>query len=350
MFRFAPPIRSAACLGLLSFLASCAPPAGESTVGVEAGDGVPNVVPVDGREVVLLAKDLRAGFDLAQSQILQSAVALEAGYVINVEDALGVPYTQVRQFREAIERDPEVILLDPVDATLLDPVLDEALQAGVQVISLCETIQPPRCLVAVFCEESQIGTTAGQLIVEALRRKAEEEGEAEVRGRVVEIRGLDDDVRGEARHRGFTEALKQESGIVLVHDAPGDGAVEPTEAALADAYRLQHQFDVIYAHDDLMGSVAGGAAVDQGVREHTFIVGTNGFGGGDRGQDLMRRGEIDATIFHPIPADFAWRLLKKMREEPDFRPKPIYKLLPGPITHWNLQKVQRGGLPPYPAF
>lgn len=337
-------------LALAATLTSCDPQSGGMIPEGGAGELLVRPGMSDETEVVLLARDLRVAFDLAQSQVLQTLVSREPGYALVVEDAQGEVAVQSKQFRAAITRAPRVIFLDALDAALLDPILSEATREGVTVISLNEQVVPPRCASAVYCPEAEVGRIAGRMIVEALDRKAGEEGAAEATGRLVEIRGVEGDPRCEARHQGMMEELAKRPGIVLVHDAPGGWVRESCEAVLADAYRLQHEFDVVYAHDDSMAAFAGQAAVDQGVRVDTFILGTNGFGGADGGQDLMRRGDIDATIFHPIPADFAWRIVKKWTDDPSFQAKPKYQLQPAPITHWNLDKVRQGGLPPYPSL
>lgn len=344
-FFYRIPLLALACL-----LAACDPPQGEGLAEGAAGEFLIRPGEDGRKEIVLLVRDLLIPFDLAQSHILQTLGSREAGYEITVEDAAGSVVTQAKQLQAAILRRPEAILLDPIADLPLDPILVEALAANVRVISLRETLTPPRCFTSVFCPEAEVGKIAGQMVIEALERKAQEDGHSETTGRVVEIRGSEEDPGSQARHQGFVEALSKQNGIIVVHDAPGGWTRDSTKAVLADAYRLQHQFDVVYAHDDTMAWGASELAADQERREDTFILGTNGYGGPDAGQDLMRRGDIDATIFHPIPADLAWSLVLKLKDDPGFSPKPEYRLKAAPITHANLSKVRNGGLPPYPKL
>lgn len=343
--HLSPPLLALACL-----LTACEPPQGEDLPQGAAGEILLKPDMGDRKEIVFLARNLKIPFDLAQSHVLQTLVSREPGFGITVADAAGSISTQFQQFREAVLRHPEMILIDPILDAPLDPVLAEALTANVRVISLSETITHPRCLTSVFCPEKEIGKLAGKIIVEALERKAEEDGATETTGRVVEIRGSEMDPASSARHEGFIEALSQAPGVVVVHDAPGGWTRDSTKAVLADAYRLQHQFDVVYAHDDTMAWAAGELAVAQECREYTFILGTNGFGGPEAGQDLMRRGDIDATIFHPLPVDLAWSIILKLQENPEFSPKPEYRLKAAPITHKNLSTIRRGGIPAYPKL
>lgn len=316
--------------------------------------GPEQTVVEDVRKIVLLSAGTDLGFENAQRSLLAGMMATKAHYQLQAENAQGKLDAQLAQFNAALESKPFAILLDALDAgprkAELAAAVAKATSAGVLIIGLNETSLELDCTSVILADQRKLGKMAGELVVKALQQRSQEAGLPQVTGRVVEIRGLDHDLRCQLRHEGFAEALKVEPGVILVHDAPGnwtqDGGAERTR----DAIRLQQTFDVIYAHNDLMALGAAKTMVQQERRDDMMIIGTDGFGGPDGGMTLVGDGEIDATIYQPFRVDFAWQLLQKKASEPSFQLKSRYELSPKVILPKDVDDIRRNGLPAYPAL
>jgi len=132
---------------------------------------------------------------------------------------------------------------------------------------------------------------------------------------------------------------------VLVHDAPGNW--NDVEAALRtqEASRLQMPFQIIFAHNDLMAKGAIKVAKESGVRDSLLIMGVDGAPGTQGGMEMVRRGDLEATVYRPPLVDVAWTLLQQWLDNRDFawpekvQPKPFV------MTMEDASKFTGKGLP-----
>ncbi|MEZ5384006.1 MAG: substrate-binding domain-containing protein [Prosthecobacter sp.] len=300
--------------------------------------------------IVLLLKDTRIPLQQFQRDGLAMLVGRQKGCELVVHDAVGSSTQQVEQFRSAVAAKPSAIIVSPIDPPALAALIIEAKTAGISVIGLDKRMLNEGCTSNVFSDQRRVGRMAAETVLEALKRKAEEEGAAETTGRVVQIRGAEDSFPTNELSEGFLDALKKESGVILVHDAPADWKPENASARTTEAFRLQRQFDVIFAHNDALAMGAAKAAIEAGERENIFIIGTDGLTGTKRGMELVRMGDIDATIVQPALVDFALQIVLKIRDEKDFKPQPAYEIEPFAVVPKNVEQALRVGTYKFPGL
>lgn len=300
--------------------------------------------------IVLLLQDTRIPLQQFQRDGLAMLVGRQKGCELTVQDAAGNAGQQADQFRAAIATKPSAILVSPIDPPALAALIIEAKTAGISVIGLDKRMLGEGCTSIVFSDQRRVGRLAAETVLEALKRKSEEDGATETNGRVVQIRGLEDSFPTNELAAGFADELKKESGVILVHDAPAEWKPENATARTAEAFRLQKQFDVIFAHNDALAMGAARAAIEAGERENIFIVGADGLTGTKRGMELVRMGEIDATIVQPALVDFALQIILKLRDEPDFKPQPAYEIEPFAVVPKNVEQALRTGTYQFPGL
>jgi ABC-type sugar transport system substrate-binding protein len=277
-------------------------------------------------------------------------VGRQAGYKLTIHDAAGDGSKQIEQFRQAIAAKPVAIMVSPVDPAALAAVIVEASTAGIPVIGLDKRMLNEGCASIAYSEQRQVGRLAGQTVIEALKRKAAEEGTPEVTGRVLQLRGAEGDHASSEIAAGFSEALQASPGIIIVHDSPAEWNAEKATLRTNEAFRLQKNFDVIYAHNDAIAMGAAKAAEAAGQRENILIVGTDGLAGQKRGIELVRGGELDATIVQPALVDLALQIILKLRSDKTFKPKPSYDVQPVAIVPKNADETFRSGTYKLPAL
>lgn len=300
--------------------------------------------------IALLLQDTKIPLQQFQRDGLAMLVGREKGCELIVHDAAGSATQQIEQFRTAIAAKPSAIIISPIDPPALAALIIEAKTAGVSVIGLDKRMLDEGCTSIVFSDQRRVGRAAAETVLEALKRKATEEGGTETTGRVVQIRGVEDSFPTNELAEGFADELKKESGVILVHDAPADWKPENATARTTEAFRLQKQFDVIFAHNDALAMGAAKAAIEAGERENIFIIGTDGLTGTKRGMELVRMGDIDATIVQPALVDFALQIVLKMRDEPDFKPQPAYEIEPFAVVPKNVEQALRVGTYKFPGL
>jgi ABC-type sugar transport system substrate-binding protein len=292
----------------------------------------------DGRvQVAILADSLVMPLRNYQCALLERLIQTRPGMAVTRYNSGGDAALQARQIRTAQTAGAKFMVIFPQHASVIAPALREPLEGGVRVIALTADMPEDTFTAAISCDERRLGAMAAGFIIQALKAKAADEGLPVPTGRVVQLRGDDESNTATERAKGFMEALLNEPGVVLVHDAPADWDDKNATARMQEALRLQKKFDVVYAHNDLM---AAGAAkylreTSVDVRESMLILGTDAVPGDHGGAGLVNKGVIDATIYHPPLVDVAWREMERMLDDSSYQPKKRQKVRPVLITPSN---------------
>ncbi len=287
-------------------------------------------------EIILLLPDSRIAMQEFQRNGLAMLVGRQAGYQLTTSDAVGSSTKQIEQFRQAIA-------VSPIDPPAVVALIVEAQTHGITVIGLDKRMLNEGCASVVFSDQRKVGRMAADTIIEALKRKAAEEKRTEVTGRVVQLRGAADSYSTNEISEGFSEGLRTQSGVILVHDAPADWSTEAATKCTTEAFNLQKNFDAIYAQSDAMAIGAAKAADTAGQRENLFIVGTDGLSGQKRGLELVRLGDLDASVVQPALVDLALQIITKIRSDKAFKPLPSYEIQPVVILPKNVEQMLRTG-------
>ncbi len=291
--------------------------------------------------ILFCAANLGEPFLRSQSDLMRAAVRTLEGYRYKVLDGAGAEEIQLEQLGKARSEHPAWLLLSPVQVRLSAASVEAMRSAGTKVIGLDQRLPDSACDVRVYCDQAKLGRLAGQVVLDALKRKAADEAKAQVTGRVVQIRGREQDDACKVRSEAFIKVLKAEPGIMVVHDAPGDWTLEGGKARTEEARHLQGEFDVVFAHNDLMAEGASQALVAAQARERVLLVGIDGNSGRNGGIDLLRRGVIDATIWQPMPLEFAFFVIQNSINDPVFKPQASYEWEPQAVTPQTLDDFTR---------
>jgi len=294
-------------------------------------------------EIILLLPDARIAMQEFQRNGLAMLVGRQVGYKLTTSDAAGSSTLQIEQFRKAIAAKPAAIIVSPIDPPAVVALIVEAQTHGIIVIGLDKRMLNEGCNCIVFSDQRRVGRMAADTVIEALKRKADEEKRTEITGRVVFLRGVADSFPTNEIAEGFSEGLRTQSGVIVVHDAPTDWTSENATKSTAEAFKLQKNFDAIYAQSDAIATGAAKAADAAGQRDNVFILGTDGLAGQKRGIDLVRLGEIDATIVQPALVDLALQIIVKLRTDKTFKPQTSYEIEPVLVMPKNVEQSLRVG-------
>lgn len=296
--------------------------------------------------IILLLQDARLPLQQFQSSGLGMLISRQAGYKLTTQDAGGKAIQQMEQFRQAIADRPAAIFVSPIDPPALAALIVEAQTAGIIVIGLDKRMVNEGCASVVFSDQRRIGDLAARTVLEALKRKADDENRPETTGRVVQFRGAEDNYPDNELAEGFLAGLAKTPGVVVVHDSPVEWKTENLVHRYNEVVRLQKQFDVIFAHNDTTAAALAKAATDAGHRETLFIIGTDGIAeapGQKKGMDLVREGDLDATIIQPALVDLALQIVLKLRTDKNFKPLPGYEIEPVVAVPKNVEQRLRMG-------
>lgn len=137
------------------------------------------------------------------------AQALASGQVSEVISANrnGGPTEQIADLRSLISQGVDAIVVNPSDATKLNPVIEEAEKKGIVVVSVDSAVTSDAAY-NVTNDQKEYGRLGGEALAEALGGK----------GNVVEMRGIPGVPADTARHEGFMEALSEYPDIKVLRE------------------------------------------------------------------------------------------------------------------------------------
>lgn len=280
---------------------------------------------------------------LILKKLMQQRPGIDPAFV----QAGGNTATQAEQLRHLLDLRPAVLILFPEEMEPLAGLLSTALLSGTKVIVIGKKVDPQLCTTCIFADDKKIGALAGEYVIEALKKKSVTEGLSLTSGRVVQLTGKMQSHAARERSAGFVDSIKKEPGVVLVHDAPGDWDAATTKLRLAEALRIQKNFDVVFTHSDIMARAVHQVLMekDPAQREHILVLGVDGQPGKNGGMQMITNGEVDATIFNPPLVDLAWNIIQKMLDDPAYKPKPAYELESFMVTSEKVFELSRKQVP-----
>lgn len=299
-------------------------------------------------DLAALFDSRRDPFRNSQSLLLERLAQTRAGTELLTWDAGGNVHLQSDQLAASLAARPDYLLVFPVNPTALGSSLARSpVDPGPRMFIFSDLPSPIPRTTVIVCPDVEIGRTAGEFVARSLRLKATEEGRAEPAGRVVEFTIAPPDAPHAGYSEGFSKSLSQHPGITIVHQAPCKMLGEDTAERVNEVLRLVKDFDVIFAHNDLIAHAASKAvaAARPDLTERILVMGVDGNLGKGGGKEMIIKGEIDATICKPPLVDLAWAIIQKCLADPKFNPKPRYDVAPLALNYESALEVSRTGLP-----
>jgi len=183
-------------------------------------------------------------------------------------DAQNGVQKQNSDIQDLLSKGVNILLVNPVQTTGIQPALDAAKSASVPVIAVDRNIKGD---IASFVgrDNKKMGQLAGQKAVELLG------GVGKATGTILEVQGAAGDQVMMDRRDGFHSAVDKEKGIKVIQTSYC--AYERSKAVTAsqDAFQAHKDIKIIYAHNDDMALGALQVATQMGFKD-VKVVGIDG--------------------------------------------------------------------------
>lgn len=215
--------------------------------------------------------------------------AEEAGIVLNVIDGKGDPNNQVTQALDAVTKQPDAIIINPIDATLLVAGVKRANEANIPVF-IMENAPPEGKYLGFVDFDNEAG---GALGADALAKMVGDKGV------VLETRGSIGSAQAQARHKGFTERMAANYPNIEVRSLNTEWEADNANKMVLDAFTQDPNIVGVFSHNDEMvrGIVSAlrqiGKLVPAGEAGHVTVIGLDGT---PLALDRIREGTQDATV------------------------------------------------------
>jgi ribose transport system substrate-binding protein len=198
---------------------------------------------------------------------------------------------QVSDVESLLAQGIEVLIISPVTADALTPVVKQAMDAGVPVLTLDRKVQTP-VTVHIGADNVLIGKTAGEFVCETLG------GE----GNVIEIQGTAGASATVDRHDAFHAVLSEKCpGVKVIADQVANYVREPAIKFMEDMLQRfgPGEIDLVYAHNDDMALGAVTALEAAGRLDEVKVVGIDGE---NAAYDAIADGKMVATFTYHFVA------------------------------------------------
>jgi len=207
-----------------------------------------------------------------------------------VTDGQNSATKQVSDVESLMTRGIKVLIISPLQAQALTPIVKQVMEAKIPVVTLDREVNT-NVTCRIGAENKPIGENAGKLIAEKLGGK----------GNIIEIQGTAGASATIDRHTGFRDSLRDAPEIKVVADQYCDYLREPAVKFVEDMLQRfgPGQIQAIYAHNDEMALGAAKAVADAGRTKEIIIVGIDGE---NSAFQAIKDGKLAATFIYPFCA------------------------------------------------
>ena len=215
--------------------------------------------------------------------------------------------SQLSQINYFIDQGVSLLIVSPNQVNAISPALERAQQKGIPVILVDRKTQSKKYTAFIGCDNYLLGKLVGDYIAQRLNGK----------GRILEIRGLDDSSPAIDRHRGFVDALNAYPDLQIVASEPGDWKEQSGSEVMKRVLSKTQDFDYVFAQNDRMAYGAYKVACEHGLQDKCRFVGVDGLAGKHGGLELVKQGVLEASMLYPTKGDEVIALaMKILRHEP----------------------------------
>ena len=197
---------------------------------------------------------------------------------------------QISDVESLIKQGIKVLIISPVQAEPLTPIVQQVMQANIPVVTLDREVNT-KVTCRIGAENRPIGVEAGKFIIKKLNGT----------GNVVEIEGTVGASATIGRHDGFRDAIRVAPGIRVVADQFCDYLRDPAIKFVEETLKRfgPGQIQAIYAHNDQMALGAIEAVEAAGRLKEIAILGIDGE---NSAFQAIKDGKLAATFTYPFCA------------------------------------------------
>lgn len=220
--------------------------------------------------------------------------------------------TQIEQIQEAIRQKVDLLIVSPNESIPLNNVIEKAYKAGVPVILIDRKTPTENYTAFIGADNYEIGKMAGRFISNQFKDK----------GNIIELKLFMTTSPAIERDRGFHEAIAINPKLKIVGAIETKNGLDDIKKNLPQLLSKHPEANIVFAHTDLIASVAYKVAQEQGRNKQLFFIGIDGIPE-TGGIQNVKNGVLDATLLYPTGGveaiQTAVKILEKQHFEKDNR-------------------------------
>jgi ribose transport system substrate-binding protein len=207
-----------------------------------------------------------------------------------ITDGNNAASKQVADVENLIAQGIKVLMISPLTEQALTPVVKEAMDAGIKVVTLDRKVNTS-VTVHVGGENLPLGVGAGEFLAKKLNGK----------GNIIELQGTAGASATIDRNKGFAEAIAKFPDMKVVASQNCDYTRDKAVKFMEDMVQRfgPGQIQAVYAHNDEMALGAIQVLEAAGRLNEVAVVGIDGQ---ETAFEAVKQGKLAATFVYPFVA------------------------------------------------
>lgn len=185
---------------------------------------------------------MEAEFKYRAEELVKEGVLSEY-YVTNAD---GDVSKQIADFKDLMTKGVDAIVITAASSSALSPVCEEAMDAGIVVISFDSLVDTDKVTGKVSCDDQEFGRIGAKFIVDQIGEK----------GDVVMLNGIAGSTCSENRYLGAKEIFDQYPDIKIVNETDADWDYAKAKVAVEALIGSNQHIDAIWSQGGAMTQAA----------------------------------------------------------------------------------------------
>ena len=209
---------------------------------------------------------------------------------------------QVSDIENLIAQSPKVLIVSPLTADALTPIVKQAMDAGIPVVTLDRKVNTPvTCHIGAL--NLPIGAAAAALLAKTLNNK----------GAIIELQGTAGASATTDRNKGFVDELAKTPDLKIVATQNCDYTRDKAVKFMEDMVQRfgEGEIQAVYAHNDEMALGAIQILEGAGRLKDVLVIGIDGQ---NNAIEAVAAGKLTATFTYPYVApegvQYAYKIAK----------------------------------------
>jgi signal transduction histidine kinase/DNA-binding response OmpR family regulator/ABC-type xylose transport system substrate-binding protein len=219
---------------------------------------------------------------------MRRELAFNPGFKLLYKQADDNSTLQIKQVKELLSEDIDLLIISPNEAAPLTPIVEEVYNKGIPVIVVDRKIASQLYHNYIGADNNEIGKMAGNYAASLLRES----------GNIIEIGGLPASSPAIERRKGFADALAGYRNIKIINRVNGDWVKPVAKEALRKVIDSAPGPQLIFAHNDVMALGAYEVLKEEQLNP-VKIIGVDALPGKGAGMEYVSNHIITASLLYP---------------------------------------------------